>query len=223
MSIDDIKQTELTPSEREVLQADRKRWKDMGSGAHLDQWLAYYPGLEIRRRLAMRIAFTNRPEGKGYNAAYGQLLHDDGIDIKDKSAMTAFTAVQWLGDDPERMMILREIRDAMTPGQRSRLNSPIAARQRVTALLAARAGGTESKQKHSPLAIYKQQIAEQNRKIAHLEERLAAAEAGSLFDIKRDNAEDIGRVMADHMSEGRFETAVKAAKAHYKRKQKPAG
>jgi len=38
----------------------------MGSGAHLDDWLAYGPGLLIRRRLAMRIAYVNRPEGKGY-------------------------------------------------------------------------------------------------------------------------------------------------------------
>lgn len=220
MSLDDIKQTELTPSERDVLDADRKRWHHMGGGGHLDDWLAYGPGLMIRRRLAMKLAYTNRPEGKGYNAAFGQLLQADGLDTMEK---TAISAVLWLHDTPEHMSILREVRDAMTPGQRSRLNSPIAARQRVDAVLKSRQGGTEAKLKHSPVTIYKNQIAEQNRKIAHLEERLAAAEAGSLFDIKRDSAEDIGTVMAAHMSESRFDTAVKAAKAAYKRKQRPAG
>jgi hypothetical protein len=47
---------------------------------------------------------------------------------------------------------------------------------------------------------------------------------GSLFDLKLDRAEEIGRLIADNMSESRFDTAVKAAKAHYKAKRsKPAG
>ena len=64
MTIDTIKQTDLTVSERQVLDDDRERWRRMGSGAHLDDWLAYGPGLLIRRRLAMRIAYVNRPEAR---------------------------------------------------------------------------------------------------------------------------------------------------------------
>ena len=60
MSIEDIKQTELTPSERDVLTADRKRWQHMGGGGHLDDWLAYGNGLMIRRRLAMKMAAQYR-------------------------------------------------------------------------------------------------------------------------------------------------------------------
>ena len=94
----------------------------MGGGAHLDDWLAYQPRLMIRRRLAMRIAFVNRPEGKGYAQAFAQLMKSDGLDHMDK---TSISAVLWLGDEPERMQMLRELREAMTPGRRSRLNSPI--------------------------------------------------------------------------------------------------
>ena len=65
MSIDNIKRDELTASEREVLEEDRKRWRRMGTGAHLDEWLAYGPGLAIRRRLAMRMAYTNQPRRQG--------------------------------------------------------------------------------------------------------------------------------------------------------------
>ena len=223
MSLDDIKRTELTQSEREVLTQDSERWKQMGSGAHLDQWLAYGPGQAIRRHLAMKIAYTNRPEGKAYTTAFGDLLRADGFDTNDKKLMASLTAVVWLHDDAERLTILRDIRQSMTPGERSRLNSPISARQRVEAILKARAGGTENKLSKSPLAIYKQQIAEQNRKIAHLEEQLAASEQGSLFDLKRDTAESIGMILAEHLSESRFDAAVKAAKARYKRKQVPAG
>jgi hypothetical protein len=60
-------------------------------------------------------------------------------------------------------------------------------------------------------------------KIASLETKLKQA-GGSLFDLKLDSAEDIGKALADNMSEQRFDTAVQAAKARYKAKrQKPAG
>jgi hypothetical protein len=36
MILDDIEQTELTASERNVLGEDRERWKRIGAGAHLD-------------------------------------------------------------------------------------------------------------------------------------------------------------------------------------------
>jgi hypothetical protein len=64
MTIEDIKQTDLTQAERDVLKADGVRWKRMGNAGHLYDWLAYHPGLSIRRRLAMKMAHTNRPEGK---------------------------------------------------------------------------------------------------------------------------------------------------------------
>src|SRR6478672_8735402 len=128
--IDDIKHKELTPSEYEVLSRDKERWQRMGAGGHLDDWLAYQPGLMIRRRLAMRLAFTNKPEGKGYVQAFAELMKADGLDTMDR---TSISAVLWLGDEPERLKVLRELREAMTPGQRSRLNSPITARQRVEA------------------------------------------------------------------------------------------
>ena len=41
MQVDDIKQKELTQSEREVLKEDATRWQRMGAGGHLDDWLAY--------------------------------------------------------------------------------------------------------------------------------------------------------------------------------------
>ena len=118
MTIDTIKQTDLTVSERQVLDDDRDRWRRMGSGAHLDDWLAYGPGLLIRRRLAMRIAYVNRPEGKGYARAFAKLMEHDGLDTMDK---TSISAVLWLHDAPERLSVLREIRETMTVGQRARL------------------------------------------------------------------------------------------------------
>jgi hypothetical protein len=222
MSIDNIEQTELTQSERDVLADDRKRWQRMGAGAHLDDWLAYGPGLMIRRRLAMRLAFTNRPERKGYVQAFAQIMKHDGLDGMDK---TSITAVLWLNDDPERMSILREIRETMKVGERARLNSPITARQRVEKILRARTGGDEAKMTTSPMAILKRQIGDQNREIAHLKEELAAAEHrdGSLFDLRRDSTDDIIKAVLANVTKHKARAIASGIVAALKAKVKPAG
>ena len=116
--------------------------------------------------------------------------------------MTTRTAVTWLDDDLKRMTILCEIRDNKSPGERSRLNSSISARQRVERVLKARTGGTEEKLRDVPVAILKQQKLELARQLAHAEERLAAAGAGSLFDLKRDGVADIAKVIRETVTPG---------------------
>src|SRR5512132_2357148 len=95
----------------------------------------------------------------------------DGLDTMDR---TSISAVLWLGDDPERSQILRELREAMTPGQRSRLNSPITARQRVEAILLARRSGVDEETvRASPVALLKEQLTARDREIAQLKSELA--------------------------------------------------
>src|SRR5215469_12188446 len=68
-----------------------------------------------------------------------------------------------------------------------------------------------------------EQLKAAKTKIEKLKTKLKSA-GGSLFDLALDSAEDIGKILADNMSEGRFDVAVRAAKAQYKAKrQKPAG
>jgi hypothetical protein len=212
---------ELSVNERTVLAEDAERWRRLGAGEHLDDWLAFAPGLMIRRTLAMRIAFVNRPEGRGYAQAFSQLLERDGLDTMDR---TTISALLWLQEDPQRLTVLREIRDSMTMGERSRLNSPISARQRVEKLLKARANGSEDKLIASPVARYREQIAEQDREIAALKARLARAqEAGSLFDLKRDTVNDIAEAIVETVPPTRSVSIANSIKAKLKAKMKPAG
>jgi hypothetical protein len=68
-----------------------------------------------------------------------------------------------------------------------------------------------------------EQLKRAKAEIERLKARLEHA-GGSLFDLANDTPEDIGKILADNMSERRFDTAVKAAKARYRAKrQKPAG
>ncbi len=214
MTLDTIEQTELTASERDVLAQDRERWSRLGLGAHLDDWLSFGPGLMIRRRLAMNLAHTNKPEGRGYVTAFNQILKHDGLDGMDK---TSISAVLWLYGEPERLSMLREIREGMSVGDRARLNSPITARQRVDKVLKARAGGTEESVRQSPVSNLKRQVAEKDREIAQLQDKLekAVARDGSLFDLKRDDPKAIGRIFPSAISESKFRQIVKEAEAEY--------
>jgi hypothetical protein len=221
MNIDLIQQTELTADQREVLAQDRERWQRMGAGHHLDDWLAFGPGQHIRRTLAMKIAHTNKPEGRAYNEAMAALLHRDRLHTMDKASLTA---VLWLHDTPTHMSILNEIRACLTEGQRSRLNSPITARQRVEKELKVRSGGIENKLHKSMVASQKHQLAEQERQIAHLDEKLAAAEArGSLFDLQHDNVDNIARAIVGAISAAKAKKLAEAISAALRAKPKRAG
>jgi hypothetical protein len=219
---DDVRQDELIPSERAVLVEDGIRWKQhLAAGQHLNDWLAFGPGLMIRRKLAMRLAFVNKPEGRGYAAEFGKLMKQDGLDTMEKSAVSALL---WL-QNAEHLAILKEIRDGMTDSERARLNSPISARQRVEKLLKARANGNEDKLiVPSPVTTYRERIAEQEREIAALRERLLRSQDnGSLFDLKKDTIENIADTIVEQLPPSRSKGIADAIRKKLKAKVKPAG
>ena len=82
----------------------------------------------LRQEMALRIAGTNRREGKGYTGALSALMMRDGLydsTTVTQPAKESFGAVLWFGVKNHRMEILQEILRDMTPGQRARFNSPI--------------------------------------------------------------------------------------------------
>jgi hypothetical protein len=145
-------------------------------------------------------------------------------EAKSSAIKTTMTAVLWLYDEPERLAILREIRETMTQGERSRLNSPISARQRVEKILRAREHGTEEKQKDSPVTLLKRKVAELERELATAQAKLARKDDGSLFDLKQTPPAEMAFVFTENVSEGRWRDIKRAIDEHYKRKKrKPAG
>jgi hypothetical protein len=217
-TVKDLIHDELPQEDRNILAEDRKRWQRMGAGAHLSDWMAYAPGLYIRRRLAMKINHTNRPQGRGYVETYSQLLRHDGFDTTDKALMNNLTSVAWLNDAPERVRVLREITETMTPGERARLNSPVTARQRVEKIIKARGDGTEERIRTSPVAVLKEANVKLEHEVEDLKEKLAAAETrdGSLFDLKRDTIDAIAETITKTISEDRFNKIAAACKKRFK-------
>jgi hypothetical protein len=236
--MDDLNRSErdLTAGERDVLTEDRRRWEQHGSGSHLDEWLAYGPGLLLRRRLAMRLAYTTRPEGRGYVQAFARIMVRDGLYTEgindpekqraEKTQRKIWSDIIWLHEDGERLNVLREIRDSMSPRQRAQLNSPISARQQVEKLLDARIAGpnAEAKVRTSPVALLKDQLADAKKEIAQLKAKIERLEsradhANVYFDLRKDDARQIGETMTSHMEESKFDRIVKAAKESFKAKR----
>ena len=56
MSTKSALRADLDAEDRKTLAEDRKRMERLGKGSQLDDWLAFGPGLLIRRRLAKNIA-----------------------------------------------------------------------------------------------------------------------------------------------------------------------
>jgi hypothetical protein len=197
----------------------------LGGGGQLDDWIRLYDGLAIRRRLAMRIAFTNQPKGKRYTHALSQIYKSEGFDIADKVMMGALTAVLWLGDDQERIAILHEIRSEMSPGERARLNSPVSARRRIKETLDARAQQANPPPRPpTPLQAAKRMIADLQGELEEVKAQLARSEDGSLFDLRNDTAEAIATAVVANVNTHKAEAIAKSVVELVKRKnQRPAG
>jgi hypothetical protein len=173
---------DLDAEDRKTLAEDRKRMERVGKGSQLDDWLAFGPGLLIRRRLAKNIAGlaeTDPAKGHRYSRAFKQQMEMDGLyDRTTKSDVmkSTFTAVLWFYDDEKleerRREILEEIRRNMTPGQRARFNSPISAQQRVLDALRTR-GLAPAKKPRAPKPA--NDLDQANARIVELEEELKSA------------------------------------------------
>ena len=165
-------------------------WGKMKSGQHLQDWFVLGEALLIGRHVAMKLAFTNEPKGKGYSQAFSEWKSAHNFHT---IPQTAISDLLWILDNVEHKTILTDQLATLPTNKRIRINSPSAARQLVSKYLKARL----PLDPNAPVKVSKQK--ELESKVADLEERLAYAETrdGSLFDIQHDTAKQIGRVIAE--------------------------
>jgi hypothetical protein len=143
----------------------------------------------------------------------------------DQLDKTSVSAALWLTDPKEK--VTNGILTKMTPSQRSRMVSPISARQRVKAWIAAQfsVGETveEGAKPLSKLKQMEQSLAKALQEKHQLEEQLKRSDV-SLFDMPLTPAKEVAPVLAAHWSENKWREVKKATDALYQRKrQKPAG
>jgi len=218
MSTKSALRADLDAEDRKTLAEDRKRMERLRKGSQLDDWLAFGPGLLIRRRLAKNIAGlaeTDPAKGRRYSRAFKQQMEQDGLyDRTTKSDVmkSTFTAVLWFYDDEKleerRMEILEEIRRNMTPGQRARFNSPISAQQRVLDELRTR-GLAVAKKPRAPKPA--NDLDQANARIVELEEELKSARSiAPVTDIAEHAAEPTDPAVTTVDSQAYLEKRVNA-------------
>ena len=98
----------------------------------------------------------------------------------------------------EHLPDILEMRVGWTPTERAKINHPTSMAQRLREFLN-RAPAEAPRRNVSPMALLKDKNEQLQRANLDLSERLASAEAreagGSLFDLARDNVDDIARVI----------------------------
>jgi hypothetical protein len=154
------------------------RWRETGDGAN-----------ELQTA-AMEAAHTNRPVGKGYNAAWKELAAHVP-DLRDLHSTTR-THAMWLATEWEA---INAWLDTLTHEQRWRLNHPTAIRRRWDAAHNVAREGTG--QGNS----YKARVSELENENHALREQLKRSDDGSLFNLEKDTGEEIGRVIANTVGE----------------------
>jgi hypothetical protein len=213
MSIETLEQTELTEQDREHLKQSSALWKQMRSGKHLDDWLSLLPDLQNGRRLAMRYAGVNKPEGRGYAEGFSGFLARWFPDL-DK---TSISCLLWLGEEPRRLEMLAELRATMTVSQRVKLGSPITARQKVEARLKVSDDPSPQKKRMSPTARLEELLREKDEENAELKRQVIAGDGGSLFDWNRDDVASIARILYENGTPSKAVKLADAIMAHHKK------
>ena len=204
-------------AERERLAAEA--FTRIRHGNHWRDWRYLAEGFELGRNHAMRAAHINEPAGRGYNEAFGRWMDEPsrrtwtrGVDKATRNHLL------WCADHLSQIEAWRE---TLAPNQRDAWNHPTTIKkafERMTRVIADKKAGVEQL---SPMAQMKAALVESQTDAAAWKRR--AMEGGSLFDLRRDTARDIARLIVDSCTPSRVEGLIRALKAEVKDRSTHAG
>jgi hypothetical protein len=101
-----------------VDQQARAAWKRLKKEKSWHDWITVGEGLLLWRQEAMHEAGVNRPEGKGYNMAFGNKLVANKLDDMDKGDRAR------LFDCMDNLALIEEWRLRLTSTERLKINHP---------------------------------------------------------------------------------------------------
>jgi hypothetical protein len=112
-----------------VCRQGTEAWKRLKRDKSWSDWLKVGEAVQIGREWAMRQAGTNKPEGKGYNTAFGEWLAKYRLNDMDKGDRSR------LFDVMDNLPQIEEWRRGLTLTERLRLNHPNAVLRRWKAFM----------------------------------------------------------------------------------------
>ena len=214
-----------TTAMREDVSAERERlaaeaFGRIRKGNHWADWRFLAQGFEVGRNQAMRAAHTNEPVGRGYNEAFGRWMDEParrtwtrGIDKATRNHLL------WVAD---HLGAIEAWRETLPANQRDAWNHPTTVKksyERAHRLAAAKEAGEAPAQ--SPMAQLKEALIESQERVARLERQVR--DGGSLFDLHKDTAKDIGDLIVRECTPSRAESIAREIRAALKRRSAHAG
>jgi hypothetical protein len=112
-----------------VCRQGTEAWKRLKREKSWSDWLKVGEAVQIGREWAMNQARTNKPEGKGYNTAFGEWLAKYKLDDMDKGDRSRLFAIM------DNLPQIEEWRRTLTLTERLKLNHPNAVLRRWKAFM----------------------------------------------------------------------------------------
>ena len=88
----------------ECIRAGQEAWHRLSTGHARKDWLLVGKACQWLRAEAMRTAHVNKPEGRGYNQEFSDLLKANGFDAIDKSTRSRLFCILDNIDDVEKWL-----------------------------------------------------------------------------------------------------------------------
>jgi hypothetical protein len=218
MSTSDLQQA-MTADDRALFERGAQLLAHLQAGKGFDDhWVPIGNGLLAVRRTVMAVLRLKTARGGYYNDAFGKLCAKTPYaDMHKVERSNLLYCMEHLPD-------IIEMRAGWTPSDRAKINHPTSMAQRLREFLN-RAPTEAPRRNVSPMALLKDKNEQLRRANLDLEERLAAVEHsdGSLFDLKKDNGRDIGRIIAESIPEWKWKEVRHEADSTYKARKRPAG
>lgn len=199
----------LPPAMRERLEAGEAAMKWLHRGESVERWREVGDAVNGLQTAAMELAMTNKAAGRNYNKAWSDLA-EHVPHLRDLNSATRAHA-SWMATNWETV---QRWLFTLAANQRMQLNHPTTIRRKYDA---AHRVPEEKDAGLSPVAQARQTIMEQQEEIDRL--RRMAGE-GSLFDLKRDTAEQIGRVILNTIGENKVTQLIKTLSDGQKEKRR---
>ena len=149
-------------------------WQRLKKDKNWNDWLKVGEAHLVGREWAMRVADTNRPQGKAYNMTFGEWLAKYKFDDMDKGDRSRLFAVM------DNLPQIEEWRKTLTLTERLKLNHPNAVLRKWKAYMAPEPRTETGEPKptlRDSVVNLSEQLAAKDREISELKDHIAELEA----------------------------------------------
>lgn len=216
---------EMTSEQVQLAQEAGKLAHDHVQGVRLYEGLKIGESLLVGRDVAMRLAHVNAPIGRAYA--------DHLLRWKMRFGFPTDPAFNSFCDAAIYCAQNRSIADEVIASLPVKRRAELGIQglvKRVRERVREARGEPRKPPKPSPVATLKQKLSDAEGELADAKERLAATDEGSLFDLRKDTAEEIAEIILKHLHLARtrgirnaLTKVIKREEEAIHNKPKPAG